>query len=169
MKKLIIILAVFSLIFIISDKDNVTIPNNNIRFRIIANSNSLSDQQEKLNIKEDLINTIIPDISQAKSINQSRQIIKASIPKIKQKLNNYDIKYSINYGDNYFPDKQLNGVTYPSGNYESLVITLGDGIGKNWWCVLYPPLCMVENNNNSNTVEYKSLVKEILVKHGFIN
>lgn len=168
MKKIITVLALIISFLLITDNNNITIPYHTIRFRIIANSDSLKDQNEKLQIKEDLLNTIIPEISEANSINDSRAIINSKIPIIKDKLNSYNIKYSVNYGNNYFPDKELNGVTYPSGNYESLVITIGDGIGKNWWCVLYPPLCLVENNN-SNTVEYKSLVKEIIAKHSFNN
>ena len=52
-------------------------------------------------------------------------------------------------------------VEYKEGNYESLVITLGDGLGENYWCVLYPPLCLVEQNNTSD-IEYKSIISEIL-------
>jgi len=168
MKKIIIILAIISLGFIISNKDSITIPKNSIRFRIIANSDSLNDQNEKLKIKEDLINTIIPEITSANNIQESRNIIQNVIPKINNKLTKYNIKYNINFGQNYFPNKELNGISYASGNYESLVITLGEGLGKNWWCVLYPPLCLVENNNTNN-IEYKSLIKEIITKHSLNN
>ena len=76
--------------------------------------------------------------------------------------------YTVRFMDGLIPSKDLNGISYPSGSYESLVITLGDGIGKNWWCVLYPPLCLVENNN-SNNIQYKSLIKEIIDKHSINN
>ena len=169
MKKIIIILSIMSFIFIISNHDQIVIPKSAIRFRIIANSDSLKDQNEKLKIKEELIKTIIPNITTANNIKESRTAIEQAIPQIDNKLKTYNIKYNIDFGQNYFPSKDLNGISYPSGNYESLVITLGDGIGKNWWCVLYPPLCLIENKTNSSNIEYKSLIKEIISKHSVNN
>ena len=168
MKKIIILLSIISFIFIISNHDEIVIPKSSIRFRIIANSDSLKDQNEKPMIKEDLVKNIIPEIIASNSIQESRIAIENSIPKINNSLKKYNIKYNIDFGQNYFPSKDLNGISYPSGNYESLVIILGDGIGKNWWCVLYPPLCLVENNN-SNNIQYKSLIKEIITKHSINN
>ena len=49
--------------------------------------------------------------------------------------------------------------------YESLVITLGKGEGDNWWCVLFPPLCLLEENENTQDVEYHFLVKDIIDKY----
>ena len=73
--------------------------------------------------------------------------------------------YSINFGKNYFPEKVYYDVTYPAGEYESLVITLGDGLGENWWCVLFPPLCLLEaEEKNIDKVEYKLFAKEIIEK-----
>ena len=52
---------------------------------------------------------------------------------------------------------------YPEGNYESLVITLGEGIGENWWCVLFPPLCLLEASEaNYDEVTYTTYFQEIL-------
>jgi stage II sporulation protein R len=74
--------------------------------------------------------------------------------------------YNLNYGDNYFPEKSYKGVKYPSGTYESLVVTLGSGKGENWWCVLYPPLCMMDNKeSNLNNVEYASFIEELFNKY----
>ena len=75
-------------------------------------------------------------------------------------LNKYINNYSINYGYNYFPEKTFKGIKYPAGNYESLVIKIGDGSGDNWWCLLYPPLCFIDEDST----EYKSLVKDIINK-----
>ena len=62
---------------------------------------------------------------------------------------------------NYFPKKEHNGIIYEAGEYESLVITLGQGEGDNFWCILFPPLCMVDENED---IEYKSIIKEVLKK-----
>ena len=153
------------MIFILNNSNQeIMIPEESIRFRIIANSNSIKDQALKLNIKNKLTEKIIPMMEEAKSIKQSRTIINNTIPLIKEELDNYAIPYNISYGNNYFPEKNYKGITYKEGKYESLVISLGDGLGDNFWCVLYPPLCLVEENNNQN-IEYKSLVNEIITTY----
>ena len=77
----------------------------------------------------------------------------------------YDKDFEINYGYNYFPKKKYKGVTYDAGNYESLVITLGDGNGDNFWCVLFPPLCLLEADDSTTETEYKFFVKELIEKY----
>ena len=73
--------------------------------------------------------------------------------------------YDINYGINFFPEKEYDDYVYQEGNYESLVIKLGEAKGNNWWCVMYPPLCLIDqNSNNKEDVEYKLYIKEILQK-----
>ena len=78
--------------------------------------------------------------------------------------NNYHKNYNINLGLNYFPQKDFKGIIYKEGYYESLLVTIGEGKGNNWWCVLFPPLCVLEAEE-SDTVEYKSLIKEIIDKY----
>ena len=160
----IIILSILSISYILTNKEEVLIPKEAIRFRIIANSNNIKDQAIKQEIKNELKEAIIPEIEQANNIEQTRRNIINSIPLIEDKLNNYNIDYNISFGNNYFPLKEYKGITYKEGNYESLVITIGNGLGDNYWCVLYPPLCLIEDNNTSN-IEYKSLVKEIITKY----
>ena len=157
MKKIIVILFVISLAYVYTNKDEIIIPKDSIRFRIIANSNSIEDQNLKNIIKDELINNVFTKLDN-KNIDNS---INNTIPLIKKELNKYNINYDIFYGINYFPSKTYKGINYPSGNYKSLVITLNKGLGNNFWCVLYPPLCFVENDNSTN-VEYKSIVKEII-------
>ena len=161
MKKIIIILFIISSIYIINNKDEIIIPKDSIRFRIIANSNSIEDQNLKNIIKDDLINNYLSNINNNEDINKQ---INEIIPNIKNSLNKYKVDYDISYGYNYFPKKQYKGITYPSGNYKSLVITIDKGLGNNYWCVLYPPLCFVDNTK-SNNIEYKSLVLDILNKY----
>lgn len=78
-------------------------------------------------------------------------------------LDKYEVPYSIDFGNNYFPTKNYKGVLYPAGDYESLVITLGSGSGNNFWCVLFPPLCLLDaKSEDTSEVEYRSYVKDIL-------
>ena len=68
---------------------------------------------------------------------------------------------------NYFPEKVYKGVKYEEGEYESFVVTLGNGMGKNWWCVLFPPLCLLEAEETEETteVEYKFFISELIDKY----
>ena len=161
MKKIIIVLFFISVIYIVSNKNSVIIPNDAIRFRIIANSNSLKDQTLKNKIKEDIINNVFAYITYDEQTNANK-LISDSIPLIDNLLSNYNINYDINYGKNYFPKKTYKGIVYPSGYYDSLVITLDSGLGDNYWCVLYPPLCLVKEDEKTTNIEYKTIIGELI-------
>ena len=82
------------------------------------------------------------DVDEArKIINDNIDIMNKDIEKI-FKDNNYKMNFKINFGDNHFPDKNYKGVIYKEGDYESLVVYIGEASGDNWWCVLFPPLCL---------------------------
>ena len=175
MKKFIILLlAIISIIYIYNNSvsSESIIPDEAIRFRVIANSNTIYDQNIKLQVRNTVQNEIFKLIKDSKSVNETRTIIKEhehelyEITSNKLKELNYDKEFTIHYGYNYFPKKEYKGVTYKEGNYESLVITLGSGSGDNFWCVLFPPLCLLEvDDNNTKDIEYKFFVKELIDKY----
>lgn len=171
MKKLLIIIAALILIFTMLNKeeDYVIVPNTSIRFRIIPNSNTIEDISMKEKVKNE-INDVIKNIeSKSTDIETSREKIKEAIPEIENKIDtlfeseNYSKDYKVNYGMNYFPEKIYKGVKYPSGDYESMVIEIGESSGDNYWCVLFPPLCMIDAEA-SEEVEYKFFISEIIKK-----
>mgnify|MGYP004556057231 CR=1 FL=1 len=165
MKKIVIVLFIVMCLLLFSKKDtnNVIIPKDAIRFRIIANSNKIEDQKTKLDLKTDLEPIINNILSTSKDINETRENIKGNLNEIKSTIEKYDSNYKINFGSNYFPEKNYKGVTYKAGNYESLVITLGNGLGDNWWCVLFPPLCLLEaKEEDYDDYTYSFFIKEIL-------
>lgn len=166
MKKILYILSIiFLLIIFINMKNNQTIQDESIRFRIIANSNSLEDQNLKKLIKRELEISIFPLLQNSQSIYETRNIIHQNKNLIDEILSKYNIDYDINYGINFFPEKEYDDYVYQEGNYESLVIKLGEAKGNNWWCVMYPPLCLIDqNSNNKEDIEYKLYIKEILQK-----
>lgn len=158
MKKIIVFLFLISLVLLKINNEKIIVPKDSIRFRIIANSNNKEDQELKLKIKKELKEKIIPIIENGKNKNEVKKLINENYEEINTIINKYTSDYSINYGQNYFPEKNYKNVVYKEGEYESLVITLGNGDGKNFFCVLYPPLCLVDEDD----YEYSSLVKEIL-------
>lgn len=168
MKKIIyILLIIFILSIFLYEKEDILIPDDSIRFRIIANSNSLEDQTMKKVIKKDLEKQLFLLVENSTSKEETKQIIKQNQDLINKTLNKYNVDFDINYGQNYFPTKEYKGITYNSGEYESLVISLGEAKGNNWWCVMYPPLCLIDSKDEEQDnadVEYSSYIKEILKK-----
>lgn len=166
MKKLIVILFIFILASIfLHQKKQIIIPNTAIRFRIIANSNEKEDQKLKYEIKNAIEPDIMSKLSNSNSIEEARENIKNYIPQAEETISLYTNDYKINYGNNYFPEKVYKGVTYEAGEYESLVVTLGNGLGENWWCVLFPPLCLLEAEENEiSDTEYRFYVADIINK-----
>ena len=167
MKKIIIALFLVTVLILVNSKETkVLIPKEAIRFRIIANSNKLEDQTQKLKIKKELEPVIANILSTSNSLDETRKEIKNNMYEVKNILNKYDTDYKLNYGYNYFPEKNYKGVTYKAGEYESLVVTLGDGLGDNWWCVLFPPLCLLEaTEDNYDDITYTTYIKEIIDKN----
>ncbi len=167
MKKLIIILFIITVCYAITNNNTeILIPDESIRFRVIANSNSEEDQNLKIEIKNAVEKEMNRLMTEAKTIEEARNLIKNDLDKIHNIVKNYNVSYQMNFGENYFPEKIYKGVTYKEGNYESLVITLGNGTGKNWWCVMFPPLCLLEaEETNLDDVKYESYVKKILEKY----
>ena len=164
MKKVIVVLFLVSLAFIFSNHDEeIIIPNNAIRFRVIANSDSVEDQMKKMEIKSAVENKVYALINGENNAIEVRNIIEDNMDTIKDIVEEYNVPYNINYGNNYFPSKTYKGIMYPAGNYESLVITLGDGVGANFWCVLFPPLCLIDNSKEDiSDVDYQLYVKKLL-------
>ena len=162
MKKIIVFLFVLTILYLSTSNDSIIIPTSSIRYRIIANSNETKDQMLKINIKDKLNKEIMPLLEEANSLEESRNLIKNNLENIENIVSKYTDDFSVSYGKNYFPQKTYKGINYNEGLYESLVISLGEGLGDNWWCVLYPPLCLVDEN--ASVSEYSTLVSEILNK-----
>lgn len=171
MKKLMLAIFLIILLYVfIGRVSSLAIPDDALRIRVIANSNSDYDQEIKKFVKENIQYKLYELLKNTKGIDEARKIINNNLNDIDNnvkenlQLLNYELGYDINFGLNYFPSKEYKGVTYDEGYYESLVITLGEGKGDNWWCVLFPPLCLLEAEE-STEVEYTSFVKELLDKY----
>lgn len=173
MKKVIfvIIIVIISIFVYINVNASVVIPSGAIRVRVVPNSNDVYDQEMKQKVKDYVSGYMYLKLKDVDDVREARQIIKgnisglnAGIKKIFEK-NDYDMDYKINFGKNHFPDKEYKGVVYNEGDYESLVVYIGEASGDNWWCVLFPPLCLLEADEaDTGEVEYKSIVGEMLDK-----
>lgn len=141
-----------------------------VRIHIRANSNNECDQQVKLIVRDKITAYLTDKLSSCKSKQDAINALK----KEEQNLidianstlydNNFAYKASILLKNEYFPTREYDDYTFPEGRYDALIIYLGEGVGDNWWCVAFPPLCFVPNSANGEKIVYKSWVKEWLDK-----
>lgn len=129
------------------------IPEESIRLRILANSDSPRDQLVKRQIRDEIVqqmNLWVAELENPQSLEQARTLIRAQLPELESLVGRElrergeDYSYRVELGTVPFPAKLYGGTVYPAGEYEALRVTLGEGKGQNWWCVLFPPLCFID-------------------------
>lgn len=140
---------------------SVKIPEESIRLRILANSNTAADQKLKRDIRDEVNAQITTWVDELSTLSEAREIIRKQLPAIEEivqnKLNESGIEktFSVELNKVAFPTKMYGDYIYPAGQYEAVLITLGEGEGKNWWCVLFPPLCFLDFENGDAVKENK--------------
>ncbi|WP_425462701.1 stage II sporulation protein R [Melghirimyces algeriensis] len=133
--------------------ENNKIPEQAIRLRILANSDSTQDQQLKRKVRDAVIQEVEHWADKPETLKEARQMIRSHLPRLesiaKQTVKEKGFQYPVNveFGPVSFPTKLYGDQVYPAGEYEAVLITLGQGKGDNWWCVLFPPLCFVDMSN----------------------
>ena len=136
------------------------------RLHIIANSDSSADQELKLKVRDKIIeymNTLTSSSSDKKDVisivnNHLDSFKEIALNTIKENGYNYDVNIEI--GNFHFPTKSYGDISFPAGNYNALKIEIGDAIGQNWWCVLFPPLCFVNSSTGVVPDDSKNTLKE---------
>ncbi|QHE53817.1 stage II sporulation protein R [Pontibacillus sp. HMF3514] len=133
------------------------IPDEAIRLRILADSDGKKDQEIKREVR-DAVNAEITDwVKELTSIEKARDMIESRLDELEVIVenvleeNNVSQSYSVDFDENVkFPTKLYGSYIYPAGTYEAILITLGEGQGANWWCVLFPPLCFLDFSNGTS-------------------
>ena len=121
-----------------------------IRFHIRANSDREEDQELKLKIRDEILKEMGDKFKGTVDLDKSREIIVANMEAMKTitedviQREGEDYSVDITLGQDNFPTRKYGNLVYPAGDYETLLITLGEGSGQNWWCVMFPPLCFVD-------------------------
>lgn len=129
------------------------IPQDSIRLRIIANSDLPQDQLLKRKIRDELIENITEWVGELEDLETAKQVIQSRLPELENivegtiQKNGYTYDSSVELGKVPFPTKMYGNYVYPAGEYEALRVVIGEGLGENWWCVLFPPLCFVDITN----------------------
>ncbi|MEY8414740.1 stage II sporulation protein R [Tissierella praeacuta] len=155
-KKLVLILSIFIFSFVyiicpfIEKKVKKSFEDEIIRFHIRANSDKEEDQALKLKIRDEILKEMKEKFKYTKTLEESREVIRANMKEMKditerviqKEGKDYDVAITLDQ-DN-FPTRKYGNLVLPSGEYETLLITLGEGKGQNWWCIMFPPLCFVD-------------------------
>jgi len=139
-----------------------------LRLHIRANSNSEIDQKVKYEVKDLMINYLTPILCEVKTKQQAMDIVNKHkslivnkcVELLKRKGFNYFVNIKIN--NEFFPTRTYANTTLSSGYYDAVIVELGAAQGDNWWCVMYPPLCFVNKNENNMQITFKSKIKEWL-------
>ena len=153
MKKLIkltVILILFSMVFGLQGliRDKLTLHDNLVRLHVVANSDSAEDQQIKLHVKDAITEYLAPILQSIPSKEEAMQYIRENLL-ILQALSNGVLerlgvheKAVVTLQPEAFSMREYDTFSLPSGVYDALRIEIGDGEGKNWWCVVFPSLCL---------------------------
>ncbi|MGE7761901.1 stage II sporulation protein R [Peribacillus sp. NPDC097895] len=136
-------------------EETMVIPDEAIRLRILANSDTEEDQAVKRLIRDKVNQDITKWVAELTSLEDARDVITSHIPDIQAtaeavvKENGLEQSVKVDFGQAEFPTKLYGQYLYPAGEYEAVIITLGEGEGANWWCVLFPPLCFLDFSNGT--------------------
>ncbi|MCD2491993.1 stage II sporulation protein R [Lacrimispora sp. NSJ-141] len=121
-----------------------------LRFHVLANSDSEEDQALKLKVKASVLEYLEEALPENAGLEETKTFIEShegEIHKITSSViseEGYDYSVSLYLEPWYFPTKSYGDLTFPCGTYEAFRVVIGEGNGKNWWCVLYPSLCFVD-------------------------
>ena len=167
---LLFLLMLFSIICAFSYVNAVSahISDSVFRLHVIANSDTIEDQNLKLEVRDKIIEYMntLSDLSSSKHdvvdvakehLNDFKKIAKEVIYE-----NGYNYDINIEIGNFEFPTKTYGDISFPSGFYDAMKIEIGNAEGKNWWCVMFPPLCFVDVTSGIVPEESKELIQNEL-------
>ncbi|GAB2721607.1 stage II sporulation protein R [Paenibacillus thermoaerophilus] len=144
---------------------NPVIPEESIRLRILAQSDAPRDQWIKGKIRDAIVASLAASASEPQTLEEARAAIGGRLAELEAmanemlRANGFEYTAHVELGVVPFPAKMYGHVVYPAGEYEALRVTLGDGLGQNWWCVLFPPLCFVDGTTGEASAKTEGTMK----------
>lgn len=173
LKKSFVLLFLLTLFIILSAISYVTAVSNDIsnsvfRLHVIANSDSKDDQDLKLKVRDSLLdymNTLVSNCCSKNEVIALAQEHKEDFKKIAEQViseNGFSYSVNIQICNTNFPTKTYGDISLPAGTYDTLKVEIGEAKGKNWWCVMFPPLCFVDVSSGVVPDSSKQEIKENL-------
>lgn len=143
------------------------------RLHVIANSDTEKDQELKLKVKTRIVEYLKEILGEDAGLEETKEAVLTHLTEIEQEAENlieeqgFDYPVEVVVEKTYFPEKTYGDCTFPAGEYEALKVKIGSAKGQNWWCVLYPSLCFLDDTYGIVTEEKKEDLKEVLTTEEF--
>lgn len=143
------------------------------RLHVIANSDTEKDQELKLKVKTRIVEYLKEILGEDAGLEETKEAVLTHLTEIEQEAENiieeqgFDYPVEVVVEKTYFPEKTYGDCTFPAGEYEALKVKIGSAKGQNWWCVLYPSLCFLDDTYGIVTEVKKEDLKEVLTAEEF--
>jgi len=163
-----VIIAAYTYLYSTTTQRNIA--QNVIRFHVLANSDSLADQNLKERVRHAVLEEFEEVLSANTNIEATRRLLTAKLPEmqaIAEKIiarDGYNYKVTADLTQVFFPTRVYGNMSFPPGTYESVQLVIGDGKGSNWWCLMFPPLCFVDM---TATEEGRQQLENTVTEEGF--
>ena len=163
------VLVIVAAVLVFNTNETAKAEESYLRIHIRANSNNQEDQTVKLEVKKAVVDYLTDKIAAGSTFEEVYKILNDNLKGIEAVADGVLRGYGFNYTshaklkEEYFPTRSYNEYTLENGYYDALILELGEGVGNNWWCVVYPPLCFIGSEGNGTTnIKYKSKFIEII-------
>ncbi len=163
-----LLIYIFISAFSYANTVSKNLSNSVFRLHVLANSNSEEDQALKYKVRDSVLEYVNTIAKNANSKDELINIVKDNVTNIEQIAENtilengYNYSVNISIGNFEFPTKNYGDISLPSGFYDALRIEIGESLGNNWWCVMFPPLCFVDISSGIVPEDSKEILKESL-------
>lgn len=144
-----------------------------LRFHVLANSDSMEDQELKLQVRDALLDYLKSQMPDGQDVDETTDWMRRHAEELQAVSeqtvteSGYDYPVSAAVTTCYFPEKRYGDVTFPAGNYRALRVEIGAADGHNWWCVLYPNLCFLDTTNAVVPEKGKRQLKSVLTEEEY--
>ena len=159
------------LVFVLPTEQDAAIYDDTVRLHILAPSDSKDDQDLKLGVRDLVLNNYAEALAECRSSPEATDMISKLIPSIEADVFEYLSELGTSYsakvtlGSEWYPTRCYKAFSLPSGYYDSLKIVIGEGLGDNWWCVMYPPLCLEASLGEE--VELSDAERHLITDNGY--
>lgn len=137
-----------------------------VRLHVIANSDSVEDQNLKYSVRDSVLEYMRDNMDKVKNDGNAPQVDEGLLSGIEtvaaREIENEGYRYGVkvSYGVSPFPTKTYGDVAFPAGYYNAVKVEIGKSVGQNWWCVMFPPLCMVNATSGKLSDDSKAMLKD---------
>ncbi len=140
--------ALFLFLLLLPMQNGENLYDSVIRIHVLANSDSREDQERKLAVRDEILNYTRTRLTLGKTREEAKAVLEENLDKLEQvakqslEKSGSDHRVKVIIGEEYYPTREYETLSLPAGTYLSLQVQIGEAKGKNWWCVLFPPLCL---------------------------